>query len=502
MKLYRKLKQKFTGKQRKYYFAAVGIILLASVLRFYNFQNEWQIWTDQAQFAILARYSLFNFKLPLLGQFSSAGPFQVGGEWYWFLMIGQALYPFSFITQWIWLVFLFIVFVGLIMYLAYKLVSWRFALIVGLLAAVSPAEISQGYSLANLSPIPFFTLVAIIFAVRFIRARRLVDLYILAFICGLAPTFHPQGFALMFLLLVTFLLGGKPKIGYLLVFPLLLLSWVPVFIADSQEHFRNTQAMFQYYLHDQYKVSLDVLGRRWSTYLGLFIPQAWAYIIGGYNLIAYAIMAGVGLLGVLKLFKHRMVSREWLLLIITFILMLIQFRYAHVPLYDSYLLSLHPFILLFTGYLICVILDSYLWLGLAVLAVILAGSLFRYVQDESLTNSTANQVVKMENFLTQKYPRQSFALYDYQDSAVGMSESLSLFLYGDNIISDNGKKIGIAKGVTKGTPVARYPVIYGKTAQYQLLDLSKISTSQIKNQNWDFINPSAIYHKVEEWFKN
>ncbi len=496
MKIIYYLKRKIKKIDHKFVIPSGLIILFAAAIRFYNFQNQWILWTDQASFALLTRYALFNFKLPLLGQFTSAGPFQVGGEWYWFLMIGQALYPFSFLSQWVWLILLYILFVIVIMYFAKQLVDKKFALIVGVITAFSPAEIYQGFNLENLSPIPFLSLLAMVFSIRYIRKSNSLDLYLLALICGLAPAFHPQGFALLLLLATTLILKGKPKWVYLLCIPLLLLPWLPVFIADSQNHFHNTQNMINYYLFGQNKIPLDVLGRRWSTYLGVFIPQSWAYIVGGWPILAYLTMLGILLLTVYNALKLKL-TKEWLVIILSFLMILTLFRYSHVPLFGTYLLTLHPYIILLTGYLIYFLINRYFLIGIISLIILTIGSFYKYSKGLVSENYNALQVSNLEKVLVDKYPHQSFAIYDYQDSAVGISEALSLYLYNDNKIDDKGKKIGITTRQTDNL----YN-IYTDKKGYTLEDLSESNDSKLNSKEWDLVNPSSIYHKVQEWFKN
>src|SRR3990167_10123879 len=93
----------------------VGVFLifaLSAFFRFYQYEDRWGLAYDQAQFAILARYSVETFQLPLLGPFSSGGPFQTGGEWYWILMLGTTAYPSLVISPWIFLTLISLLAVG------------------------------------------------------------------------------------------------------------------------------------------------------------------------------------------------------------------------------------------------------------------------------------------------------------------------------------------------------------------------------------------------------
>ena len=69
------------------------IIVVAVFFRFYRYEERWGLAHDQAAFAITGRYALSKHVLPLMGPFSSGGPFQTSGTWYWFVMIGTAIFP-------------------------------------------------------------------------------------------------------------------------------------------------------------------------------------------------------------------------------------------------------------------------------------------------------------------------------------------------------------------------------------------------------------------------
>jgi len=124
-----------------YLISILLILLLAFFLRFYNFESRWVLAQDQSHNALVARYALQTGQIPLVGPFSSAGPFQTGGEWYWLVMISTAIYPFSVITPWIMSVVLSLVFVLLILHVGRELIDRKFGLILGILAAVSTTQL-------------------------------------------------------------------------------------------------------------------------------------------------------------------------------------------------------------------------------------------------------------------------------------------------------------------------------------------------------------------------
>lgn len=310
-------------KLQKSYFLILAslIVVLALFLRFYDYDNRWGLAYDQAYGALVARYALDTFQLPLLGPFSSAGPFQTGGEWYWFIMLGTLLSPSSVISPWILLSISSVVFVILLIFLGKELINQQFGLIVGLLAAVSTSEIAQSFNLTNQSIISLISLLAIWASIRYIRWKQTKYLFFLGFLTSLAVTIHLQGVALIFLVITTLIFTGIPnirEIGALILG--FIIPAIPMLIFGTKSGFVNSKNMIQYFLYDQYKVSFEVLNRRWLTYIGYFWPESLAHILGGEKIISLVIAFGVGAISIFSFIKKK-ISTEWLVLIVAFFTM-------------------------------------------------------------------------------------------------------------------------------------------------------------------------------------
>lgn len=485
-------------KNRLFLIAFSFVSALSIFLRFYNYSSRWALWVDQASFALLTRYAFFHHKLPLLGQFTSAGPFQAGGEWYWLLMIFQAFYPNSLLAPWVGITILYVIFVMAIMLLAKELLGKKFSIIVGLLAAVSTSQISQSVNLTNQSPLPLIALFALWFAIKYLKKKQGIYLFLLSILSGLAPTFHPQGFILISLIPITLVLSRTFSLRKMAIILFgLFLPWVPIFIADSHNHFSNTRNMITYYLHDQYRISFDVLGRRWLTYVGVFWPKEWQNIIGGNIAIGYIIPSLLIVFGAVNAYRRR-ISKEWYLIIFSFIAMLTMIRYARTPIYDSYLLVPHPFIFLLTGWVILNCIRVNRIFGALLLLVIVTLSFNNDIkQIVSATNKPAMQAEKNRSILIERYPNKKFTVYDYRFKTPGISQPLALYLDEKSKIDDNGKKIGVIASLPTDISLT---AIY-KEGSYYILDLSSLSDEELFVSGWESVNPSAIYRNVQEWYK-
>lgn len=56
----------------------IVIFIVAAILRFYNFYEGWGVGGDSARDISIAREAIERREIPLIGPFSSAGPFVTG----------------------------------------------------------------------------------------------------------------------------------------------------------------------------------------------------------------------------------------------------------------------------------------------------------------------------------------------------------------------------------------------------------------------------------------
>lgn len=482
-------------KRNFFWVLFTAILLLSGLLRFYDYNDRYGLAYDQAHDAVVARYAVSENKLPLLGPFSSAGPFQTAGEWYWLLMIPTAIYPYSAISPWIFISLLYVLFVALIILLGRELKGNSFGLFAGALAAVSTAQIAQSLNLTNQAPHALIALLAIWAMVRYVKKKRNKYLFLMALFVSLSISIHLQGVALMIFLLVTILLTGIPtKKGIIAIFTGLLVPLLPIFIYDIGHDFFNIRNMIQYYISDQYKISFDILGRRWLTYVGIFLPKSWSHVLGGLGISGYIQIIGASIIFTYAILKKR-ISKEWLIIGISALLMIGILRYTRTPLYDSYLVFLHPFIFLIATYFVITIYNKYKILGIFVFVVLFLGSFYTSIKDmKGAYNYTRVVSDLLVDNLIKKYPNEKFAVYDRQFESKDKSLPLVLFLYQRNKIDNKGMKIGLS------IHAVSYPLVAGQKGGYGLLNLDSTSSAHLRQSGWALVTPSEIYKSTEEWY--
>lgn len=486
---------------KKYWFqlAVFGILLISIFFRFYLYNDRWALAYDQARDTIVAKYAITHGQFPLLGPFSSAGPFQTGAEWYWFVMVATAIFPFAVMTPWVMLSLIYVFFVYVIIYVAKEIVDKKFALLAGLFAAISTAQVDQSTNLTNPSLVPIFSLLAIWAMVTYIkREKNNLYLFLLALFIGIAISIHMQGVGLLFLLIFT-VVGTRSfklkNIGAVLFG--LALPFIPFLISELQHNFFNTHNLLYYYLHDQYNVSFEVLGRRWKTYLGVFVPTFWSYVIGGYPVMGY-VLSGLFVLIFSILLYKRKISSIWIILILTLVCDIYIIKNTRSPLFYGYLTFLHPSVLLLSAWILYIIIKKYKYVGFLFLLLIVGSTVFDSMKSIIATTkgSARSQIESAAEFLKQKYPDRQIVIYDYNLKANHLSHPLMLFLWNENKINKNGYKIGL------GTPKKNgevHSLIKGNPSGIIIRDLNSSSSAELKKEGWKKVDPESIYNSIENW---
>ena len=484
-------------KKNTFLIVLFSITLLGCILRFWNYSERFGLAYDQAHDAIVAREALKEGKIPLVGPFSSAGPFQTSGTWYWLLMVPTVICRYSVVSPWIFLTALYgLLIIGMGM-LGKRMENGFFGLLLAGLTALSTAQIAQSVNLTNQTPIPIFSFLTIVCAIWYMKKKTLLSAFGMGFFAGFGASIHLQGMSLGIPVLMAFILGGKTKIRFLLIALFgALLPMLPIVLWDTSNEFVNIKNMIYYYRFDQFNISLDVLGRRWLTYLSEFWPKEWAHIIGGLPQIAILIaVLAVGFF-VLQIIRKKM-NTSWLFIFLSFGFMTVLVRYTRVPIYSSFITFTHPFVILITAWVLYRVYCIKRHLGIALIFVVFVFTMMKTGNEvfSEHINLTARASKEVRSMLTQMYPGETFAFYDWKYEEAPRSVPIVLYMDEKNLLSDEGRAIGFTRRRTQDGLLA--PII--STASGTIADLSASSSARLVEEQWIRINPSSIYAWTEEW---
>lgn len=473
------------------------IIVIGVIFRFWNYSGRFGLAYDQAHDAIVAREAVHKAVLPLVGPFSSAGPFQTSGTWYWLLMLPTFVFPASVLSPWVFLTLASVFMVlGIGLFGSY-VADETLGLIAAALTAVSTAQIAQSVNLTNQTPIPFLSLLTIVSAVWFVKSKRLTASLAMGLFASLAASIHLQGMALGIIVVLALIVNWKIFIkssaaAIIGAIPPML----PIVLWDIPRGFINIRNMIYYYRVDQYNISLDVLGRRWLTYLNDFWPREWSHITGGVPYIALIIAVMVICSFIYGVYK-RSISKEWIMIFISFMGMMVLVRYTRVPIYSSFITFAHPFVLLITAWGIYTFQKINRPIGILLFCVVLLGSVWKS-SVEAFTprqNWTAKMSMDTRSMLKSRYPNEKFAIYDYKYDEARRSVPLVLYLDEQDLHSLTGRRIGFLRENQQA--FLQTDII--STESGLIADLSSSDSASLINHGWMRVNPPDIYHATEEW---
>lgn len=484
---------------RKHWFGicVVLVVLLAGLLRFYNYDVRWALAHDQARDALVAREVLRQHIIPTLGPFSQAGSFVMGPIWYWLLVIATAFYPESILTPWIAITLSYVLVVYLMILIGKELGGKWLGLLIGLFTAVSPAQIAQSVDLTNPSGVAIFSALSIYFSIKYIKTKKNIFLFLFPFFISIAINIHLQAIGLLALIFVTLILQRPTnRKSLLFLFSGFILPFLPLVIFDLRHNFYDLRSLIDYYRYGQYRI---YVANRWLTYVGIYWPSAWAYIIGGQKTFGYLSIYLLSIFTPYLILKGK-ITKPLLSIILSFLLIFIMLRFYRGERFDSYLIFAHPFVLILTGWASFSLFKLNKILGIFVIVLLILGN--TKINNSNIfgrTNYALFQAKDWDKILTERYPNKKFKIYDFQQKYKSSSVPLSLYLDLDNKIDDKGTKVGLVIA-TSGARFA-HRAIYGKRMGWQLLDLSSSTSAELTKEGWYPVNPSDIYSATEDWYK-
>jgi hypothetical protein len=482
--------------KRKIIYIYGAIILLALILRFVRYDQRFGLAYDQARDAIVARQIMHGQGIPLVGPFSSAGNFTAGPIWYWFLAIATAVFPFTVMSPWIVMTILFVGSVALFIIVGEIIDGTTLAVILGLLVAVSPAQIDEGSNLINHALVAVFSMTTVGFGFWYAKTGKTISIIFLGLSIGAAASGHYEA-ALMGIFILYLFAIRRPSIKAFLIFLICaVLPFIPLVIFDLNHNFYNIRGILDYSRYGQYKIYIP---NRWLTYAGVFIPNLWGMVTGGNNIMGYIAIAITGLATAFAI-KTKQLNRYIVGIFISLVAMIFITRYYRGERFVSYFVFLHPFMLIATAWACNFIYQKQKIAGiLLVSAIVISGMIPTIKNINNSVNFTQYEAKGWKQVLTAKYPKEKFDVYDFRYNSPGKSLALVLYLDQVGLISPTGRRIGF--GMPPKLERPHHQEIKENTFGYDIWDLSASSSAVLVKNEWARVNPENVYTGATNWYK-
>ena len=456
----------------------LSILLLAIFFRFYDYLDRVVILADNSRDVQVAKYALDHYKIPQIGQFSSAGPFFYGPWYYWILMLFSVI-PLGLLSPWYMMTFFSIVFILLIYRLGREVESKWVGIIAAFFAAVSPALISNSLATWNPAIIPLLSLLILLFMVRYFKDRRELDIFLFGFFLALSITIHFQSILLTPTVLVL-LLFTKPRLKHVGIFFLsMLIPMLPLIYFDINHYWYNFKSIFIYLAIDQYAIWVP---NRWLTYIFSYWPEAWGQIIGGNKFIGGVIIILVSIFTIanLKMFRK---FRIFYLIACTFILEIILFRYYRGSRYEYYSFFTYPSIIILTAWACLKLFESQKIIGLLFLIAVTFVTFKESTSNIRVSGVSLYKINLLKSEIYSSFPLGvNFDIYGCKQNASSLSHPLALLMYTEERNDFDGVKIGVCETVKK----------------FEWLVLSR---ERILKEGWVNKTTSKVFNETAEWWK-
>jgi len=135
-------------RQKLQFYILLGIILLGTFLRFYNYPYRYALGEETIRDAVIGIEGARQLQFPLTGSFSSLGPFTFGPWYAYQLIIFYLIFP-SVYSPWIYLSIISVLYIFIIYKVGKILNGEFFGLVIAFLTAISPAQIISATHLTS-----------------------------------------------------------------------------------------------------------------------------------------------------------------------------------------------------------------------------------------------------------------------------------------------------------------------------------------------------------------
>lgn len=453
-------------KMLKKNWLVILILVLGLAVRLVGLRTGYWYNQDTARDILVAREAVATGQIPLVGSFSSAGPFVFGPHWYWFLMVSETVGNTPFI-----LIILSLLTVLLIALTAYEIGGKKFFLITLIFTSLSPLLIESSWAVINQGLSGFFCALILFLVIHSFKFPDRKTAFLLGFAYSFAIFLHYQTVNLLFFIpLIAFNL--KFKFTYFIMG--FLIPSAPFLYWDYLRNFNNVREIIYYFMEGQNKFYVP---NRWLTHVFEFIPG----LLGGKADATLLIVSGM-------VFWRRWINKKILVVGAFLLFEFILLRFYKGPKFTGYFVYLFPFIALIMSYAVTLIWEK------SKLVFLMFAAVF-FVNFVTFFAAVIRQPAAGAGF--DLLPREKITVYSENPYATECAYSLALYLD--------------QSGMAGGRPVEVCPDsqkicsgVYGEVNLIKSFEFKGGSCSlyltKVKKEDKEY-SRGAIYDDVQNWWK-
>lgn len=516
------MKAKIENKKKQasfYLIALIVIVLVGALLRFINTPDRYVIDGDGIRDAIVAYEGARTFSFPLIGPFSSTGPYTFGPWYYISLIISAIVLPTPY-APWILMGIASLVCILLMADIGRLLYSKTLGIILAVITAIAPTQIDTTTTLSNVNPVLLFSTLSIWITLKLIKKEAANYLWylFLGIALGMGINAHYQMLGLLFLPLCLWLVMGWKKYHIPLLISLgIFITFIPLLDFNLQTNWHTLRGLHEMYLSK----GRIYVPNSWGIYLFHFWPSHLQGMFFSSNLINIAILLTFSFIFFLNLNKKNY-SIGVIILLIVFSVNFLGLRYYWGERHDVYLYYLSPIIFILLGYMLYSLLAmKYGKIFFVVFASIIGWNMLStdITRIADAHNSPWVAWTREEQMLYQRYPNKDIVLYScdhyYEDHKRYLAYLLR-FKYQQKLPTEqiamrsyectypstsNFDFLNYKLRDEYGGTV--YPVLFSnlKNANFNFIDLSPATPSAIKKASWSIISTKEVFNNTVNWWK-
>lgn len=497
----------------------IFILLLGIVFRFAGTPDRYGFDGDAVRDAIIAYEGAKNFSFPLVGPFSSTGPYTFGPWYYISLIIFSIILPNPY-APWILMGFISLFTILLMADIGRLLHSKKLGIILAAITAIAPTQINVATSLSNINPVLLFTTLTIYLSLKLIK--REVSHYIWYLLLGLALGMginaHYQMAGLLWLpLLLWIIIGWKKYYVPLLISLGIFVSLIPLLLFNLLNDWHTLNGLNEMYIAKE----RTYVPNSWRIYIFEFWTSHLKFILFSPAFIN-VILILTFIFAFLKDLMRKKYSIGIIMLSIVFILNFLSLRYYWGERHDVYLSYLSPILFIFVGYALVSLWETrYGKILFIILSVIIGWNMLLtdYARINEANKAEYITWKREVKFLQNKYPNYNITLYSCDPLYQNHKRTLVYFLTFNYQPQTKEKKIAM-KGNDCQLPNIKgydfkiskiadkyaksvYPYILpeAKKTNFNFIDISIASPSAIKKAKWEEITTKNVYNSTVNWWR-
>lgn len=494
----------------------ICLLLLFCIGAFFAFSNHelrYVLEDETIREAVIGIEGARQLQAPLVGGFSSAGPF-TWGPWFYYQVILISLILPTIYAPWIFMGIAYLLSILVLYKIGEILEGKEFGIILSTLGTFSPSFIIGALHLTFPNLVGLYSLVSIFLFIKVVKKNvSYWWSFLLGVILGIGINIHYQTASLLILLLLILIYKRKKILYFISSVAGVSLVFIPLLLFDLTNHWFNLKNITYFFFHGKDAI---YVANRWLFYVRDFWPAYWGDVIGVSELVAFGMMIATALVLAYGFFKKK-ISMPLLLIAIAFFIDFVVLRYYWGERFFAYFSFMKPFVLIFTGYLFIFIYKNIKYgKPLSIIFLVLLIVLVIPKSMDRLKVLDFNRVIQGRvSVLESEYPNQKFNLYIckelYEGNDQRVPKSLLFNLEKNKKISPDGIKIGLEKercllqkAKKKKLNSEENKMLssddYPQINHSDMYNLSNSSEDQLAKLGWETITFRSIYDSTTRWW--